>query len=160
MAPDHPTFITKVKSGNVFLGDTQFLPGYCVLFADPAVPSLNDLSLDKRAEFLSDMSVIGDAIISLVKPIRINYAILCNSHPFLHVHVFPRYEWEANDLKTKNVWQYPEHYWWGSEYKFDPDKHSEIKCELQQLISPPPAAYGGTPGASPGQALPPQGGGI
>ena len=31
--------ITKVRSGWVVIGDVQFLPGYCVLLADPVVPT-------------------------------------------------------------------------------------------------------------------------
>jgi len=87
-----PTTLIKMKSGYACIGDTQFLQGYCVLFSDPVVASLNDLNTIGRADFLLDMSIVGDAIIKVCRPLRINYGILGNSYPHLHAHLFPRYE--------------------------------------------------------------------
>ena len=123
-------FLVKMKSGYAQLGDTQFLPGYCLLFAEPAVTDLNELDAESRADFLTDMSLLGDAIINVCQPIRINYGILGNSYPHLHAHLFPRYEWEPEDQKGKNVWRYPDEYWNKIEYKFDKQKHDELKHKL------------------------------
>lgn len=32
---ENPTVITRMRSGFAVLGDTQFLPGYCLLLAYP-----------------------------------------------------------------------------------------------------------------------------
>ena len=57
---------------------------------DPVVPSVNDLSVENRSQFLSDMVVLGDALLAVTDAVRINYKILGNGAPTLHAHVFPR----------------------------------------------------------------------
>lgn len=54
---ENPMVLARMRSGFAVVGDTQFLPGYCVLLASPKVNSLNDLSLSQRADFLLDMSL-------------------------------------------------------------------------------------------------------
>lgn len=43
-AGTNPYVICRMRSGWLVIGDVQPLPGYCLLLADPVVPSLNDLS--------------------------------------------------------------------------------------------------------------------
>jgi len=81
------------------MGDVQFLPGYCLLLADPVVPSLNDLSPQARGQYLQDMVRIGDAILKVTDSFRINYEILGNSEPELHAHIFPRYMSEPEEQR-------------------------------------------------------------
>src|SRR5689334_22916115 len=81
---DNPAAICRVRSGWVVLGDRQFLPGYSLLLPDPAVPSLNDLPLAERSQFLLDMTSIGDALLRVTDAIRINYSIYGNAEPALH----------------------------------------------------------------------------
>lgn len=59
----NPMLIKELKGGYAVFGDVQFLPGYCVLLPKREVNSLNDLPLEEREQFLSDMSILGDAII-------------------------------------------------------------------------------------------------
>jgi len=59
------TVICRLPSGWAVMGDVQFLPGYCLLLADPVVASLNDLDDARRAEFLRDMAHLGDAILQV-----------------------------------------------------------------------------------------------
>lgn len=40
----------RLPSGWAVIGDVQFLPGYCLLLADPVVASLNDLDDARRAD--------------------------------------------------------------------------------------------------------------
>jgi diadenosine tetraphosphate (Ap4A) HIT family hydrolase len=58
-AGTNPMVITKLESGYAVMGDTQFLPGYCVLLASPQVEQLSDLELESRTAFLRDMSLLG-----------------------------------------------------------------------------------------------------
>ena len=89
-AGTNPYVIAKLPSGWAVIGDVQFLPGYCLLLADPVVTSLNDLSIQARNQYLQDMVLIGDAILKATNSYRINYEILGNSEPELHAHIFPR----------------------------------------------------------------------
>ena len=96
----NPTFITRLKSGYVVIGDTQFLPGYCVLLYKEKVSSINELSIEERKQFLLDMVLVGDAINEIYKPYRVNYEILGNLDEYVHAHIFPRYEWEGKNRKS------------------------------------------------------------
>lgn len=124
--------LVRMKSGLVYLGNMQFLPGYCILVADPEVPSLNDLEMPQRAEFLLDMSLLGDAITAVCQPTRINYGILGNSAPVLHAHLFPRYDWEPEEQKKWNVWRYPEEYWTDEKYAFNQTRDTAL---MQKLVT-------------------------
>lgn len=127
---ENPTVIIRMKSGFAVMGDTQFLPGYCVLLGYPTVNSLNHISIEKRAEFLVDMSILGDALMDVCKPIRINYEILGNTDAFLHAHVFPRYLWEDENRRKFPVFQYPKENWSKEEYQFNIEKHGLLKSQL------------------------------
>ncbi len=59
----------------------QFLRGYTILLADPVVASINDLDRLQRADYLSDMALIGDVLLEVTDAYRINYGILGNSDP-------------------------------------------------------------------------------
>lgn len=124
----NPMVITKMKSGYAVIGDTQFLPGYCVLLPNNKVSSLNELSFEDRKDFLVDMTLIGDAIIDVCNPKRINYEILGNSDEFLHAHIFPRYIWEEERVK-RPVWLYPKSNWTDLDKQFINIKDGEILKE-------------------------------
>jgi diadenosine tetraphosphate (Ap4A) HIT family hydrolase len=86
----------------------QYLRGYCILLADPVVPSLNDLNRSQRAEYLCDMALVGDALMEVTGAYRINYAIAGNSDPYLHAHIIPRYRSEPESYRTRHPWSYPD----------------------------------------------------
>lgn len=126
----NPTVIARMKSGFAVIGDTQFLPGYCVLIAYPKVGSLNELGFRQRADFLLDMSLLGDAVTAACSPLKVNYEILVNAETFLHAHVFPRYSWEPEERRKMPVWQYPRENWSLAEYQFSLEKHGQLKDKL------------------------------
>lgn len=100
--------LARMRSGFAVIGDTQFLPGYCVLLASPRVNHLTDLSFPQRGVYLQDMTLIGEAILQVCQPLRINYEILGNYDHYLHAHIFPRYEWEPRERREDPVWLYPD----------------------------------------------------
>ncbi len=107
---ENPMVLARMHSGYAVMGDTQFLPGYCLLLASPWADKLTDLPLDRRSEFLLDMSVLGEAVESACRPHglrRVNYEISGNREPFLHAHVWPRYEWEPEEYVSGPVGRYP-----------------------------------------------------
>lgn len=131
---ENPTAIARMKSGFAVMGDTQFLPGYCLLLAYPAAGCLNELTIRQRSDFLADMSIIGDAITVVCSPFRINYEILGNTDAFLHAHIFPRYEWEDETRRKTPVFLYPRENWSIGEYQFDEQKHGEMKKRLAAAL--------------------------
>lgn len=98
--------VCHMKSGVLAFGNPQVLPGYCVLYANPVVASLNALEHSARMQFLDDMARVGDALMEILSPARINYEILGNLEPALHAHIIPRYHTESVDLRSKPIWFY------------------------------------------------------
>lgn len=105
-AGDWPALIGRMPSGWAIMGQTQVLPGYCLLLPDPVVPSLNHLSKHDRVRYFNDMAELGDAVLASTDSIRINYEILGNLEPALHAHIVPRYTDESDELRTKSVFFY------------------------------------------------------
>lgn len=125
-----PWLITRLPSGWAVMGDVQFLPGYCLLLADPVVPSLNDLTLQEREQFLGDMVRIGDALLKVTESFRINYEILGNSEPELHAHIFPRYMAEPDERRRMPAWFYD----WQSAVQYSEQEHGAIRQALRERL--------------------------
>ena len=108
----NPTVLAKLPQSYAVIGDTQYLPGYCVLLVDrPGVDRLTDLPKRERLEFLESMDVLGEAVEVACRASdpafrRLNYEILGNTDAYLHAHVFARYEWEPADRVGHPVWRY------------------------------------------------------
>jgi diadenosine tetraphosphate (Ap4A) HIT family hydrolase len=128
---NNPKVITRVKSGWVVLGDAQFVEGYCLLLPDPVVRDLNELQGHQRSQYLSDMAAIGDAVLEVTGARRINYEILGNLEPALHAHIFPRFDTEPPELKTRPVWFYD----WEKAPQFDPVTYAGLMEKLKIAIT-------------------------
>lgn len=141
---ENPTLMVKMKSGFAVIGDTQFLPGYCVLLHYPKVISLNELSLEERTQYLLDMTLIGDAIIKVCNPLRINYSTLMNLDHFLHTHIEARYDWEPEEYKCRPSYFYSKEKRYDAEFEYSDQKHGELKSKISDvLITLMNQAYGG-----------------
>jgi diadenosine tetraphosphate (Ap4A) HIT family hydrolase len=133
---ENPTVLRRLPSGFAVVGDTQFLPGYCVLLAEPEVGHLSELSLRERAQFLTDMSLLGEAVERVCRPeglVRINYEILGNGLPCLHAHVFPRYAWEPEERRSGPVWLYPPDEFYGPASALS-DAHNELRKAIGDAL--------------------------
>ena len=65
--------------------------------------------LDEResTEFWRELLIVGAAIERVFAPVKMNYDILGNSVPHLHVHLLPRY---ADDPRPEWPFPFPEQY--------------------------------------------------
>jgi diadenosine tetraphosphate (Ap4A) HIT family hydrolase len=132
---DNPTLMVKMKSGFAVIGDHQFLPGYCLLLGFPKSSSLNELPIDARKQYLIDMTLIGDAIIKVCNPLRINYSTLMNLDHFLHTHIEARYNWEMDEYKNKPGYFYPKDQRYGNEYEYSEEKYGILKQRLTEALT-------------------------
>jgi len=98
---EDPQLLGRVPSGYAILANQQPEPlaGCCMLLPSPVVPSVNDLDPVARAQFMTDLVVVGDAVLAATGAERINYLILCNQVPELHGHVVPRFVAEDPALR-------------------------------------------------------------
>jgi diadenosine tetraphosphate (Ap4A) HIT family hydrolase len=123
----------RCASGWAVFGQRQFVTGYLLLLPDPVVPDLNALTPERRSQFLLDMSRLGDALMRVASPVRINYAIFGNVEPALHAHVIPRYRSEPDEMQTQHPWAYD----WNDAPEFDAAAVAplakSLRTELSQL---------------------------
>ena len=125
-AQDYPAAVARLASGWVVLGEQQVLTGYCLLLPDPVVPHLNALAPVLRAQFLSDMAMVGDALLAVTAGLRINYAIFGNVDPALHAHVFPRLATEPDATRTAQPWALD----WNAAPRYSEELHGDLKRRL------------------------------
>jgi diadenosine tetraphosphate (Ap4A) HIT family hydrolase len=141
---ENPMLLARMRSGFAVLGDTQHLPGYCVLLSDvDDADHLTDLTRAQRAEFLFDMALLGEAVFTVCNGIdpafrRINYEVLGNTLHQLHAHVHPRYAWEPAEYRTGPVWRYPAEIREAPEHETD-ERHDSLRgailSELNRVMA-------------------------
>ena len=66
--------------------------GYCILVLKRHAVELDDLSADERRALMEDIARVARAVRAVCRPRKINYEILGNMVPHIHVHIIPRYE--------------------------------------------------------------------
>lgn len=138
----NPTVLARLTQSYAVIGDTQFLPGYCVLLVeDPGIDRLTDLPKRARLEFLEDMDTLGEAVEAACRATdpdfrRVNYEILGNTDAYLHAHLFPRYSWEGPEHVGKPVWFYDPEEFYGAAAQLGPQHdglRARIVAELEAL---------------------------
>lgn len=135
---EEPALVCRLRSGFVQLAPNQFLRGYCLLLAYPKVGQLADLDHSSQLEFLSDMARVGAAIKQVTNCCRLNYAIYGNVDPFLHAHIWPRYEDEPAELRTLPPLNFPAAEREPAEKEFSVGKHGVIQQRLRELLTSEP----------------------
>ena len=131
---ENPMVLARMPGGYACIGDTQFLPGYCVLNSDSRADHLSDLPLPERTQFLSDMSLLGEAILRACSPLRVNYSIYGNSDHFLHAHVMPRYAWEDAQHIGHPAWLYPREWWSRPNLAYSDERHGELRERIRRAL--------------------------
>ena len=129
-ADDYPAVVARVPSGWVIMGERQVLAGYCLLLPDPVVPHLNALPSESRSQFLSDMAMVGDALLDVTSALRINYAIFGNVEPALHAHMFPRRATEPEADRSAQPWALD----WNAAPVYSEERHGELKRRIAAEI--------------------------
>ena len=83
--------IADLERSRLFLKRNQYVRGYCILVAKKSVREPHEMYPPERALFFEDMIRVGEALEKVFNPIKLNYEILGNAVPHLHVHILPRY---------------------------------------------------------------------
>jgi diadenosine tetraphosphate (Ap4A) HIT family hydrolase len=131
---ENPMVLARMRSGFAVMGDAQFLPGYCLLLAHPQVARLEDLPYLARTQFLADMGLLGEAVALACKPRRMNYSIYGNTDPYLHAHLFPRYDWEPAERIGSPPFLYPAEHWRDPTLAYDETRHGKLRAEITSAL--------------------------
>jgi diadenosine tetraphosphate (Ap4A) HIT family hydrolase len=129
-AVDYPAAVARLRSGWVIMGERQVLSGYCLLLPDPVVPHLNELPAGTRGQFLSDMALVGDALMTVMGAVRINYALYGNVEPALHAHIFPRHGSEPEATRSAQPWALD----WNAAPVYSELLHGELKRRIAAAL--------------------------
>lgn len=128
---ENPFFIKEFKHSYFVVGDHQFFKGYSLLVLKDHVEDLTDLSEEIQAEYLSEVTVAAKILKKHFKAKRINYSCLGNFVPHVHFHLFPRYEEDLADDKTKNPWHCIDRF---DEFKLEPKEAQALALEIRELL--------------------------
>lgn len=138
----NPTVLAHLPEAFAVIGDVQWLPGYSVLLTDnPTITRLSDLPRERRLRYLDSMDSLAGAVERACSAAdeqfrRVNIEILGNTDPFLHTHIWPRYEWEPPELREKPVWLYPAANWGDESTALGPGHDSLRAAITTELDSP------------------------
>lgn len=109
--PGERTIVAELASGVVVLRNDADFRGYCMLVLRRHRVELFDLPAGERREFIEDASRLARAIQECCGPAKLNYAMLGNEVPHLHLHIIPRY---------------PDDGWWGRSPWARPDAQRRL----------------------------------
>jgi diadenosine tetraphosphate (Ap4A) HIT family hydrolase len=83
--------IADLRLSRLRLVRNQYVPGYCILICCKHVREPYHLSADEKTAFFEDMVLAAQALENVFRPDKLNFQLLGNVVPHLHVHLVPRY---------------------------------------------------------------------
>ncbi len=81
--------IARLDVSHLGLYDDARFPGRCLLVFDRHVEDFSTIPPEDAARFVGDLQHAARAIAAVVKPARLNYALLGNKEPHVHFHLIP-----------------------------------------------------------------------
>mgnify|MGYP000509974089 FL=1 len=89
-----PTVYRNDKLSVIIVDDAAY-PGFCRVIWNDHVKEMSDLSQDDRLAINEAVYLVELALVSVMKPLKVNLASLGNMVPHLHWHLIPRFEDDA-----------------------------------------------------------------
>lgn len=83
--------VADLEASRLRLANNQFVRGYCVLVSHAHVKEPFELTDEAQPAFFRDLMRAARALATVFAPVKMNYQILGNQVPHLHVHLLPRY---------------------------------------------------------------------
>ena len=128
----NPHFVKELKTGYVVVGDYCRFPGYAVFICKSHVNDLHELPFFKRTRFLTELSLVEEAVYEAYKPDKMNVEILGNGDPHLHVHFFPRFAGDTPEIGP--VWRVPMQEMYSKEYLLEGKRLNEAVMKLRSSL--------------------------
>lgn len=85
--------VFRGRYSRAYLQKVEYPPGYTVVeWLGRHVAEPTDLSDEEASAFWLEVLQVGSAVQQVFRPLKMNYQLLGNTIPHLHVHIIPRYE--------------------------------------------------------------------
>ncbi|MEW5801992.1 MAG: HIT family protein [bacterium] len=99
--------IKRLKTTTLGLYDDARYPGRCILVFHEHKEDFAELDTESAFSFIKDAQEAAIAIKKATTAERINYAILGNAEPHLHMHLIPRKK-KDDPVPNRSPWNHPE----------------------------------------------------
>jgi diadenosine tetraphosphate (Ap4A) HIT family hydrolase len=101
-------YLPLLQSGVCVLGlyDDSRFPGRCILSLKDHFEHLDEVPAGVLREFNANATAIGRTMREKSLAIRVNYAVLGNEHPHVHMHIIPRRS--TDQIPNRPIWEHPE----------------------------------------------------
>lgn len=106
-----------------FYNDDRF-PGRCIVALEEHATAVEDLERTLITHLMTVSTGVGKVVRELVNADRVNYAILGNTEPHVHVHVIPRV-YEIDPIPDRPPWEHPR--------KLEPLNESRREALMRQI---------------------------
>lgn len=132
-----PNFVSELETGYVFIGPHQYFKGYTLFICKEHVAELHELATNVKLNYLTEMSLVAEAVYKGFGATKMNYELLGNGEAHLHWHLFPRM---VNDPYRKGpVWWLPKEEMYSESYHPSTSETLEmrdiVRAELNQLLN-------------------------
>jgi diadenosine tetraphosphate (Ap4A) HIT family hydrolase len=98
--------IIRLKTSTLGLYDDARYPGRCILVFHNHIEDFAELDNESALSFIKDAQKAAMAIRKTTMAERINYAILGNAEPHLHMHLIPRKK-QDDPIPNRSPWNHP-----------------------------------------------------
>ena len=119
--------IGDLEVTRAYLQRSASFRGYCVLVLKRHAVELDDLSADERRALMEDIARVARAVRAVCRPRKLNYEILGNMVPHIHVHIIPRYE-------TDPAWDRAAWFALPDESSLSENEYAALAQELRLMI--------------------------
>ena len=75
---ENPYHVCELKTGHVVIGDFQYFKGYTLFLCKQHIPELHLLDSDYKIQFLTEMSIVAEAVYTCFKPDKLNCLEILN----------------------------------------------------------------------------------
>ena len=123
------TPIIDLKVSTLHLYREQSYPGRCVLVYKDHTHKLTDLSPEQYNDFFQDVSKAAHALTDLYHPDKINYLVLGDLCPHLHIHLVPKYQGGTDWGTIFQMMPKPQH------FLTEEEEAAEIRKIREKLVS-------------------------
>lgn len=130
---NNPYFVLELETGYVVIGDYQYFKGYTLFLCKQHATELHYLDNDFKQKYLSEMSLVAEAVFNAFKPEKLNYELLGTGNAtHMHWHIFPR---NIGDTPTIGpVWKLPKEEMYDEKNKLDSEELETMKDTLRSEL--------------------------